>query len=602
MKSFLKTFLASTLAVIAGISIMVFIGFVIVMGIAASTMDGDKEVKVKSHSVLVFDANFPIQDYNVEQRMLISSDLEKLLEGPKPDLPTILKTLRKASSDDRIKGMFLNIDPTFTSGFSNLKEVHDAMLEFRDSGKYIVAYSTFLTEGGYYLASAADRIVLNPSGEMLFNGLQTEIMFFKDALEKLGIEMQPFKVGKFKSAVEPYLQNEMSPENKEQVNRYLQSLMKTYLADIAEDRNIPAAKLEQISSQLLIRHVSDAKKLGMVDAIGYKDEAEKILHDLIGVDDTDEGDSEEDEEDDKKVNEIKLEKYASGLPEFEKYSKDRIAVVYAEGTIQTGGEDGMPSQKIIESLQKIREDENIKAVVLRINSPGGSALESDLMYRELQLTAKEKPLVVSMGNVAASGGYFIACPANYIYASPNSITGSIGVFALIPNAEKLFNDKLGIHFDGVATGNYSGLGSINRAVTPEEAVIFQGIVDSTYEDFLLKVARSRKMDREKVHAIAQGRVWTGADALEIGLVDAMGGLESAIKKAAEMAELEEYAKVEYPKAKNFLEAFFGGKIQEERERILREEMGPAYMVIRSYKEAMKVQGVQMRMPYEFHIH
>lgn len=582
MKQFFKTVFASSLGFILGAVLFTFIGVMIIGGVIASLSDEDI-VEVKEHSVIYFKPESGMPERGSEDP-LEQLDINNFkVKDRQLGLNKTLAAINAAAADKRIDGMYLQLPNGFSNGYATLKEIRNALQAFKDSGKFIVAYSDFYTEANYYLASLADSIYLNSSGEMLFNGFYAEILFMKGALDKLGIEMQVFKYGKFKSAVEPYLNEGMSPENKLQVRRYLESMLHTYLTDVAPDRHIEVSRLKEISDKLLVRKASDAVDLGLVDALGQESDVFSYIRGQLGI------------SEDKEINSISLADYYPARKKHSDYTSGKIAVVYADGVIQDG-ESGMPTKKIIEALRSIRKDSSIKAVVLRVNSPGGSALESDVLYHELILTKAVKPLYVSMGNVAASGGYYIAAPGNQIFAQKTSITGSIGVFGVIPNMKKLFNEHLGLTFDGEKTGEFSDLGSVSRPMNGEEKEIIQSMINRTYEDFVNIVSTNRNLSFEQVDSIAQGRVWTGEDAIKIGLVDKIGGINDAIDAAASKVGLSKYRVFEYPVQENSLAKLLGAK-EGIKENLLKEELGEAYQLLLEYRQIKEMKGIQMRMPF-----
>ncbi|MBI1222405.1 MAG: signal peptide peptidase SppA [Bacteroidetes bacterium] len=588
MKQFFKFFFASTLGFIFGAILLFLIGMGILASIASSF--SEKEVaKIEEATILHFKPGMGIRERSVED--LNNFDINTFQIKTKQGLAEILSTLKQASADSRVKGMYLEIDPTFMAGYSTVKEIHDALISFHDSGKFIVAYSEILGERGYYLASVADDIYLNPSGNFIFNGLYAGVWFYKDALDKLGIEMQVFKHGKFKSAVEPYMFNEMSPANRLQVTRYVNSLFDTYLEDVARDRKMTVSELRNISDNMLIRSTEDAVKYKMISKLAYEDE---VLADLRGRLDLDEDD---------KLPFLEMSAYLGANPPSKNIGKNKIAVLYANGVIQDDGQgqDVMSAKEIIKAIRKIRKDSTIKACVLRINSPGGSALASDLMYRELILLKEKMPLIVSMGDVAASGGYYIAAPADVIVAHPNTITGSIGVFGVIPQMQELLNEKMGIHVDGVKTGQFSDLGRIDRAMTPEEKAIIQAFIEQTYGDFTQIVSDNRHLALTAMDTLAEGRVWTGVDAKARGLVDQLGGIAAAIEIARKKSGLEEYRLISYPMLSSPLEMIFKMQKDAMAESLLKEQLGDQYQMLNEFRKATRIKGIQMRMPFEIHV-
>ncbi|TNE81519.1 MAG: signal peptide peptidase SppA [Bacteroidetes bacterium] len=585
MKQFFKQVFASTIGFIFGAIFLFFIFFFIILGIANSLEE--KKADVAESTILYFRPESDMveqgSDNPFDQLDINNLDLKQKEMG----LNKTLEALYAASGDKNIAGMYLHLPNTFSNGFAVLEELRAALQNFKDSGKFIVAYSEFYSEAGYYLASTADKIVLNEAGEMLFNGLHAELMFLKGALDKVGVEMQVVKYGKYKSAVEPFIATSMSDENRLQVKRYLESILGSYLKQVGKNKAMSPERLREISDKLLIRQASDAKTLGLVDALGHEQDVFAYIREMLKL------------EADAKYESLSLSAYYPSRPFTTDFEAGKIALVYAEGEINDG-ESGMPGKRIVEALREIRKNDDIKAVVMRINSPGGSALESDVIYHEMKLTAEKKPLIISMGNVAASGGYYMAVAGDYIFAHPATITGSIGVFGLIPNMQKMFNEKLGITFDGVATGEYSDLGTVSRPLSGAEREVIQGMINRTYESFVNKVAKGRKMSFGAVDSIAQGRVWTGEDALKNGLVDQLGGIKDALAYAAKEVEMEKYRVVEFPKQKNPFEAFMGTK-EEVKADLLKEELGDLYPLLQLHKDIQKMKGVQMRLPFTWTI-
>ena len=588
MKQIFKIFFASSLGFVFGSFLVALIGFGILMA-AISSMEEDEKVQIEEVSVLHFKPGMGIGERTVKD--IDQFDFTTFQLNSQQGLAEILATLKQASSDTRIKGLYLELDPTFMAGYSTIKEIHDALESFHDSGKFIIAYSTMLAERTYYLASTADEIHLNPAGSMLFNGLYADVWFYKDALDKLGIEMQVFKHGTFKSAVEPYLFNEMSPANRLQVTRYVEGLFDTYLSDVASSRNMDKEMLRHISDSMLIRSTSDAKRLGMVDELSYEDQVWDRIWEKL----------EKEKEDELPL--VTMNNYLKANPPAKNVGKDKIAILYASGVIQEKGQgkDVMSSEEMLKAIREIRKDDKIKALVLRINSPGGSAMASDLIFNELLLLKEKMPIIVSMGNVAASGGYYIAAIADTIVAHPNTITGSIGVFGVIPQMQKLLNEKLGIYADGVGTGHFSDLGRIDRPMTPAEKAIIQQFIEETYLDFTGIVTKHRAIPTEAMDTIAEGRVWTGADAKERGLVDVIGGVQVALQLAQERSGLEQYRLVSYPMVENSWAMFLDMKNEALAEKALKDQLGEHYRIFEQYKKATQIQGIQMRMPFEIHV-
>jgi len=536
--NFFKVVLASAIGyIIAGIILLTLL-IVTVVGIASSSSDQEE---LPSDAVLTLKLNYPLVDRVQDGNPLAALALLNPNEQSPLGLNDILSSIDKAKTDNNIKGIILDLT-TFEAGYAKLTEVRNKLEEFKATGKFIYAYADYYYFPTYFMASVADSVFVNPEGEMAFNGMVAQVTFFAGALEKLGVNMQVVRAGKFKGAVEAYTRNNLSPENKEQIEIYINSVFNETLAKISKSRKIDVAKLKADADELKMKSVNDFKSNGYIDAVAYRDQFYSAMKKRMGV------------KDDHKVPLISEQKYAKSLEDLGSGS-DRVAVVYASGDIIGGKGDGtqIAADDLAETLKNVRLDNKVKAVVLRIDSRGGSSLASDIIWREAKLLSAAKPLIVSMSDVAASGGYYIATPARKIVAEPTTITGSIGVFGLIPNAQKLLNDKLGIEFEYVGTGKHSDIGRIDRDMTLEEREYIESIIDKIYDTFLSRVAEGRKMTKEQVHEVAQGRVWTGIMAKEVGLVDELGGLEKAIEIAAKEANITEYKLKEYPKVKDQLE-------------------------------------------------
>ncbi len=541
MGQFLKQTVASIVGTIAGFLIIVTMGCTgFVLLLVAANAGSSSETVVKDKSVLVLDLSIPIRDSAPEIRFqqIVAGNITEYLT-----LREVLQSLEQASKDDRIVGLFLDgRKGSAPSGYAAIEEVKEAIAKFKASGKKIIAYDVSWSEREYYLASVADEVVLNPMGMLEFNGLSSQQTFFKGALEKYGVGVQIVRVGDFKSAVEPYTRENLSAENRQQTAGVLNDLWDVFLSSVSENRQLEVSSLQAIANSKGFIEPKDAKKASLVDEVGYYDSVTAKLRELTG------------EKNSKKSSfrHVDLKKYSQNRPKSALETNivgEHIAVVYAEGSIVSGkgGAEQIGSDRFAKELRKLRENKQVKAVVLRVNSPGGSATASEIILREVLLTKKEKPVIVSMGNVAASGGYWISAGADRIFAEANTITGSIGVFGLLPNIQKIGNNN-GITWDVVQTGKFADIGSTVRPKTEAELAIFQKSVNQVYNLFLKKVARHRNLPKTQVHKIAQGKIWSGKDALELGLVDSLGGLESAIAYAAQQAELgKTWAVREYPR-------------------------------------------------------
>lgn len=584
MKEFFKFVFASMIGVILSF-FAVFILFIIFISVMVASAGSDGKVEVSANSVMHISLDYPISERSDKNPFtdfnFMGFESKKTL-----GLKEILSGIEAAKSDDNIKGIYLDAS-SVSAGFATIEEIRNAMIDFRKSGKFIIAYSEVYTQGAYYLATAADKIYLNPEGMLDFRGLSSESLFFKGALDKMGIEAQIIKVGTYKSAVEPFILEKMSEPNREQVTSFLGSMYDHFLSKISESRKIPKATLFTIADNAKVRDPKDAVALKMVDGLLYKDQVLDNLKSRTGIDKK------------KDVKSVSIEDYAADESKDSSTSSNKIAVIYANGEIISGegNDETMGSERISRAIRKARTDDKVKAVVLRVNSPGGSALASDVMWREVVLTKKVKPVIVSMGDVAASGGYYIACAADSIFAQPNTITGSIGVFGIIPNMQKFFNDKLGITFDGVKTGRYADLGDVSRPLTEGERLIIQQEVNKIYNTFTKKVADGRKKSQAYVDSIGQGRVWSGTEALKNGLVDRLGDIDDAIASAAKKAKLKDYKIVSYPTQVDPFKSLFSNSADKVRLYFVQKELGDNFTYYEQLKSALKVSGVQARMPY-----
>ncbi|MBN8681485.1 MAG: signal peptide peptidase SppA [Chitinophagales bacterium] len=591
MQQFFKFVFASCLGSALGLLLLSFLGFSMLAGLAGSAAEAEK-VTLKPNSVLELKFEQPIPDKTNNLPMDPFALEQKDVLG----LTDMVKMIRKAKEDPDIKGIYINATYVL-AGKASSSALREALLDFKSSGKFIVTYANYYTQNAYYIASVADSILLNPVGAVDFRGLSSTITYYKGMLDKLDVEMKVFYAGKFKSATEPYRFDKMSPENRLQVREYLVALNDIMMRDIAAARNIPEADLRRIADNFDGRGSDLAKQARLVDRLAYEDEAFELMKQRIGLSEKE------------KLNRISIEDYFSSKGPGTDFSvKDKIAVVYAEGTILDGaeGEEGdVYDGKYVKILRQIRKDDKIKAIVLRVNSPGGSVLASENIYREIQLCKDAgKKVVVSMGDVAASGGYYIACIADSIFAQPNTITGSIGVFGTIPMLDKTMKNKLGITHDTVLTGKHSAFGTPFIQFSPEEDRMIQERVERTYEDFLAKVANGRHLTRDQVHEIAQGRVWAGNKAKAIGLVDEIGGLDRAIASAAKLAGIEKYRTTDYPRTAKGLERFLE-KLDKTRKDddaiqsiIVRRELGDMYPIYKSMRDITRTRGIQARLPYE----
>jgi len=563
---------------------MFVLGILLIIGIV-STASNESKVTIDDNTVLHLSLNYPISE-RTSKNPFQNLNFGGFETENNLGLKDILAHIKEAKTDSRIKGIYVDVS-AIQGGFASIEEIRNTLIDFKKSGKFILAYSEVYTKGAYYLASVADKIYVNPEGMVDFKGFSTEIMFFKGALEKLDIEAQVIKVGTYKSAVEPYILDKMSKPNREQITSFLGSLYTHFLSNIAISRKIPVDSLSAIANTAAVETATDAVKFRLVDGVKYKDEVLTELKSLCGIAQK------------KELRSVSISDYTPQTKELSKASANRIAVVYAVGEI-VGGEgddETMGSENISRAIRTARLDDKVKALVLRINSLGGSSLASDVIWREVELTKKVKPVIVSMGDVAASGGYYIACAADSIFAQPNTITGSIGVFAIIPNMKKFFNNKLGITFDEVKTSKFSEI-SITRPLSDDERLLLQAEVNNIYKTFTQKVANGRHKTPEFIDNIGQGRVWTGAEAIKIGLVDRLGNIEDAVKSAAKKAGLKEYKLVDYPAQKDPLKELFDDSADKVRTYFTKQELGENYNYYQKMQSVLKTTGIQSRMPYE----
>ena len=589
----MKNYLSSLLATLTGLIIMTVLAFIILMGIISASTS-KPTVDVKENSLLVARFNAQIMDRANEDpfALLFSGNF---MYDEIMGLDQILADLEKAKTDENIEGIFMNLGMV-SAGVATLGEIREAMLDFKESGKFIYAYADAYTQKSYYLASVADSVFMTPEGMFLFNGMSAQVMFYRKALEKVGVEMQVVRHGSYKGAVEPFLRDDLSDENREQIQAYVGALWGKIVEDISESRDIPVEKLNQIADDL---ESIDSEKLvetGMIDGLIYYDELLSLMKQRLGVD----------EEED--LESVSLKNYTDvPVKKKKEYSRDKVAVIYAMGTVVDGnaGEGYISSERISKALRKARRDKSVKAIVFRINSGGGSGSASDVIHREVMLAAREKTLVVSMGDVAASGGYYIAAPADTILAEPATITGSIGVFGLFPNVQKLMNEKLGISTEMVKTNKNSDILNPMMPFDPEQRVIVQKMIDDFYTNFVTVVAEGRGKTYEEIDAIAGGRVWAGSDALELGLIDMYGGLKKSIEVAAEMAGLESYRVESLPRLEDpmtvLMKQLTGGSLAR-ADRILKRELGEGYQTYRKIQEIQKMHGIQAIMPYDIEVH
>jgi len=593
MQQFFKFIFASCLGTVLALGALIMI----FGGAAASLGNRAEKVTVKSNSILKLTLSDPIPEKTNNMAATGTFDLSALNDSPL-GLTDILNTIEAAKDDDNIKGIYMELAAP-AAGMATMSVLRDALKDFKESGKFIVAYGNYYTQGGYYMASVADKLYLNPVGGIAMQGFAAQIPFFKNMLDEWGIKAQVFYAGKFKSATEPFRRTEMSEENRLQVEQYLNEGYNIFLTDMAKSRGKSVTELKQMINDLSVRNAEDAITYGLADGLMYKDQVLEDLRDRLGL------------EDDDKIEGISLKKYNKSVKKKSNFgASSRIAVVYAEGSIVDGeGETGnIGGDRYAKIIRKIRKDDKVKAIVLRVNSGGGSALASDIILRELMVAKEEgKKVIVSMGDVAASGGYYIACEGDKIFAEPNTITGSIGVFGLLPGLNKLMKDEIGITFDTVKTGQYATLGTPFFDINETEGKIIQQSVDEVYQTFKERVAAGRDMTVDAVDEVAQGRVWTGQKAATIGLVDELGGLDDAIAAAAELADIEDYRVKEYPQTKEPLQQLLDDIMGKDQTKAytqsrIKAELGEEFYQYYQYaKEIQNMKGVQARMPFMIEI-
>ncbi|MDY0099505.1 MAG: signal peptide peptidase SppA [Bacteroidales bacterium] len=584
----MKTFLKYTLATITGIIICSLLFFIIMLAsFSAMVATGNKPASVPENSVLVLKAGVSIPDRS-DNSPVSGFDLVNMTVNPATGLNDILKNIKKAAEDPKIKGILIE-NGLIPSGWATTEEIRDALVKFRESGKFVIAYTDYiLLQEGYYLSSAADKIYINPASTVDFKGLSGEVMFYRDALEKMGVEVQVTRHGKFKGAVEPFMLDGLSDENEEQIRGYVGSIWSHVVSGIARSRGITEERLNQLADSLTGYSAEGALKYRLIDGLLFRDSLNDTLKILSGLTTDD------------KINLVQMAKYTR-VPEHNKMvsAKNKISLIFASGSIVTGKGTGnnIGGNAFSDLIRKERLDTNVRAIVLRVNSPGGNAIASDLIWREIHLASKVKPVVISMGNYAASGGYWISTPGTKIFASPTTITGSIGVFGLLPNTDRLMDQKLGISTETVNTNKNSDFPSVFRPMSTYEKQVMQMNVDKIYNDFLDKVSSGRNMSKESVDSIGQGRVWSGENALGIGLVDEEGGLTAAIESAASLAGVSTYSVKELPVAQDPYMKLMSQLGGDAKMRILQNELGESLKIINAIKEISNLSGVQARLPY-----
>ena len=584
MKDFIKYTMATVVGLVLVSIIMGILTFVSMAGMIASE---GMSSPIEKKSVLRITLKGSITERAGEENPLSKLGGETTQQIA---LDQALQALEKAAKNDKIEGIYM--EGGILSAYpAEVQELRQALLKFKKSGKWIIAYADTYSRSAYYLCSVADKVYLNPIGMLDWSGLSSNPMFFTGLMKKLGIKMQVFKVGTYKSAVEPYIAEQMSDANREQVSSYQQSIWNNMLKDVAKSRKTTAEALNSLADSLTILSGPEASvKGGLVDKLCYQDEVKKILKNKAKMDE------------DESLRFVSISDVAMS-EELNDKVDDEIAVYYAYGEIKediTGGfaqESAITSKQMTKDLQELREDDDVKAVVLRVNSPGGSAYASEQIWREVQLLSKEKPVIVSMGALAASGGYYISCGANKIFAEPTTLTGSIGIFGMIPDATELLTDKLGLSFDVVKTNAHSDFGAMGRPLNESECRLMQAYINQGYELFTGRVAQGRKISQDSVKAVAEGRVWTGEQAMKIGLVDKLGNLNDAIAAAAKAAKIEKYSVGRYPEPAPWFASLLQEKKADYMDSQMRSALGefyPAFSLIRDLKNQ---DAIQARMTF-----
>lgn len=583
---FLKAFGASLLALVI-FSALVFISFLIIV----SVMSAEKQVQVRPDTVLHLELDGPINELQRDDPLAglpIPGAAEQNI-----GLMQLKQAIENAKTNENIKGIYLECS-YLRGGFSTIEEIRQSLIDFRESGKFVVAYNETMSEGAYYLATAADAIYLNPEGDVEFNGLAIEVTFFKRLFDKLQIRPQVFRVGEFKSAVEPFLMEQMSPENELQLTELANGINDVIISHISEARKISVEKLREMSDNMQVRTARIAKEFGLVDELYYNDEFNDELRRRLGIGEND------------KINFIGYRSFNKVGGTYNK-SKNDIAVIVADGTIMPGESNSQDQiiggETFVKEIRKARKNSRVKAIVIRINSPGGEFRASDMMWREIQLARKEKPVIASMSDYAASGGYYMAMGCDTIVAQPHTITGSIGIFGMMLDMSGFLGDKLGITFDEVKTGKYGDMYTITRPLTDGERNYWQKNLDEHYDTFTRKAAEGRDMPQSELLKVASGRVWTGSQAKERNLVDVIGGFDDAVRIAAEAAGVaDDYRVRYYPEPRTFLEEWLARSEEDAGTRVMKQQLGENYEYIRQLQRLKTFQGAQARMPFELVLH
>jgi protease IV len=588
--SFGKAFLSSCLGALVAMIVVSLLG-IFFIGTLISSASSEDQVVIADNSVLHLKLDAQISELQQEDPFaglpIVGGNV------PKVGLLQLKEAIKHAKTNDKIKGIYLEVSYPMT-GFASLEEIRESLIDFRESGKWVVSYNEVMSEAAYYLASAADKVYLHPEGEIEFNGLTAEIGFYKNLLDKLEIKPQVFRVGEFKSAVEPFLLDKMSAENRTQLQEMVNSIYDHVLTKISESRKIPRDILENASDKMQIQNAAAAVEFKLVDSLMYLDQFQKNIQSRVGVDD---------------IDDVKFVKYSRYRKSFSNYksSKNEIAVIVAEGAIIPGSggdsEQVIAADRFVEEIRKARENDDIKAVVLRVNSPGGEFRSSDMMWREIELTKKEKPVIASMSDYAASGGYYLSMGCDTIVAQPHTITGSIGIFGILFDMSSFLDHKLGITFDEVRTGDFGDTYTVTRPLNQVEKNFIQKSLEEHYNTFTQKAADGRGVNQSEILNVASGRVWTGAQAKERKLVDVLGGFDDAVRIAAEKANISDDYKVRYyPKEKPFIEQLMTQLEENATANKIESELGDLKVYYMQMKKVQRYQGAEAILPFELKIH
>ena len=591
MKDFLKFTLATVTGIILSSIVLFIIGMVTLFGIMAAS---DTETIVKKNSVMILDLNGTLVERTQEDPLGILSQLFND-DSNTYGLDDILSSIKKAKENEDIKGIYLQANSLGTS-YASLQEIRNALLDFKESGKFVIAYADSYTQGLYYLSSAADKVLLNPKGMIEWRGIASTPLFYKDLLQKIGVEMQIFKVGTYKSAVEPFIATEMSPANREQVTTFISSIWSQVTEGVSASRNIPVDSLKAYADRMLMFYpAEESVRCGLADTLVYRNDVRDYLKRLVDIDEDDN---------------LSLLGLGDMINVRKNVPKDKsgniIAVYYASGEItdypgSATSEEGIVGSKVIRDLRKLKDNDDVKAVVLRVNSPGGSAFASEQIWYAVKELKTKKPVIVSMGDYAASGGYYISCGADTIVAEPTTLTGSIGIFGMVPNVKEL-TDKIGLSYDVVKTNKYADFGNIMRPFSEGEKALLQMMVAEGYDTFITRCAEGRHTTKEAIEKIAEGRVWTGETAKKLGLVDELGGIDKALDIAVKKANLNGYTVVSYPEKKDFLSTLLDTKPTNYVEsQLMKSKLGEYYKDFSLLKNLSERSMIQARVPFELNI-